>query len=61
MASSDIPLVDITPAVPRERAVEAAVSGRPELAQAWALIGLLDEVAQIGRDLRHAQRAARRG
>jgi hypothetical protein len=42
---------------PRERAVEAATSGRPELAQAWALIAIGDELKAIRQE---QQRQARR-
>ncbi len=37
------------------------MSGRPELAQAWAAIALVDELARIRKDLLHWQRADRRG
>lgn len=43
---------------PRERAVEAALSGRPELAQAWALIAIGDELKTI-RQEQHRQARAR--
>lgn len=48
----------------RERAVEAATSGRPELAQAWALIGIYDELKTIRQEIHRQARAnsaARRG
>lgn len=46
---------------PRGKAVEAATSGRPELAQAWALIGILDEVKAIRLEQRRQARTVTRG
>lgn len=46
---------------PRAEAVEAARSGRPELAQAWALIGILDEVKAIRIEQRRQARTVTRG
>lgn len=47
---------------PRAQAVEAATSGRPELAQAWALIALGDELKQIRQEFhRQARAGVRRG
>lgn len=47
----------------RERAVDAATSGRPELAQAWALIGIYDELRTIRQEMHRQARtsAGRRG
>ena len=58
--------VELTPEPsPRARAVEAATSGRPELAQAWALISIADDVAALRREAewqrRHGPRTATRG
>jgi hypothetical protein len=44
---------------PRAKAVEAATSGRPELAQAWALISIADDVAAIRRDVEWQRRHGR--
>jgi hypothetical protein len=48
-----------------QRAEDAAVSGRPEVAQAWALIAIAKDVAAIRAELQHqrrnASREARRG
>ena len=46
---------------PRERAVEAATSGRPELAQAWALIGIFDELKAIRLEQHRQARRVTRG
>jgi hypothetical protein len=47
---------------PRERAVEAATSGRPELAQAWALIAIGDELKAIRQEQhRQARQRVSRG
>lgn len=47
---------------PIERAVDAVTSGRPEVAQAWALIAIADEVKQIRQEVhRQARAGGRRG
>lgn len=48
---------------PRVEAVEAVKSGRPELAQAWALIGIFDELKAIRQEIHRQARASggRRG
>jgi hypothetical protein len=47
---------------PRGKAVEAATSGRPELAQAWALIAIFDELKAMRLEQhRQARAGARRG
>jgi hypothetical protein len=54
--------VEPPPAGPLDEAREAAVSGRPELAQAWALIVIAEELGKIRRDLHwQRQQAGRRG
>jgi len=46
---------------PRERAADAVRSGRPEQAQAWALLSIADDLAHIRRAMEHATRRAVRG
>lgn len=46
---------------PRDRAVEAATSGRPELAQAWALIAIGDELKAIRLEQHRQARRVSRG
>lgn len=60
MADTKVDLAPGEPA-PRGKAVEAATSGRPELAQAWALIGILDEVKAIRIEQRRQARTVTRG
>lgn len=45
----------------RERAADAATSGRPELAQAWALIAIGDELKLIRQEMHRQARRATRG
>lgn len=45
----------------RAKAVEAAESGRPELAQAWALIAIGDELKAIRQEYHRQARRATRG
>jgi hypothetical protein len=46
----------------RERAADATTSRRPELAQAWALIGIFDELKTIRQEMhRQARAGTRRG
>jgi hypothetical protein len=40
-----------------DRAADAAASGRPELAQAWALIAIAEEVKQIRQEMHRAARS----
>lgn len=54
------PDVDREP-TPRERAFDAATSGRPELAQAWALIAIGDELKLIRTEQRRQARTVTRG
>ncbi len=42
---------------PRDRAIDAASSGRPQLAQAWALVALGDEVRQIRQEMHRQARS----
>lgn len=46
---------------PRQRAIDAATSGRPELAQAWALITIGDELKLIRLEQRRQARTVTRG
>ena len=47
---------------PRTWAADAAKSGRPELAQAWALIAIGDELKMIRQEMhRQARAGGRRG
>lgn len=60
MDSEAPPDVDREP-TPRERAFDAAVSGRPELAQAWALIAIGDEPKLMRREQTRQARTVSRG
>jgi hypothetical protein len=59
MSSDPVPDADPGPSA-RQQAVEAATSGRPELAQAWALIAIGDELKTMRQEqYRQARRATR--
>lgn len=50
--SGEVPTHDLgAPPRPLEQARTAAKSGRPELATAWALISIAEDVTEIRRDL----------
>lgn len=54
-------MADELPLTPREQATEAATSGRSELAQAWALIAIGDELKAIRLEQQRQARRVTRG